>query len=186
MNKKVFYQNSPLFYLNIFVLLVPICIAIGVIIILSMGYLSWRDFWFWPSMIAAIGTIAFFIPEVIYVAQNRIILLADKIIVPANKGERKIQHKIEIQYVDVKRLYLAASNKDSNGKSVFGVFVNMPYIIFEDYGGKQKAVNVYYYSKKRVANIIDLTVERAKKQGNELDIKSGSELIKDFINSMKK
>ena len=186
MNKRVFYQNSPLFYLNILVLLAIIGIGISVVIVLLMGYLSWRDFWFWLSLIAAIGTIAFFIPEVIHVARNRIILLADKIIVPANKGERKIQHKVEMQYVDIKRIYLVASNKDSNGKSVFGVFVLMPYIIFEEYDGSQKAVNVYYYSKKRVANIIDLTVERAKKQGGELGGKSGSELIKDFINSMKK
>ena len=41
-------------------------------------------------------------------------------------------------------------------------------------------------SKKQVASIIDLAVERAKKQGNELNLKSGLELIKEFIAGNKK
>lgn len=168
------------------VLMVAICIAISVIIILMMGCLSWRDYWFWLALIAAIGTIGLFVPEFIHTARNRIVMLADKIYVPGNKGERKIQHEVKLQYVNIKRIYLTASNKDSNGKSVFGVFVNMPYLIFEEYSGDTKAVNVYYYSKKQVSQIIDIVVVRANEQGNKLSVKNGLDLINDFKNSLKK
>lgn len=171
--------------MNIFVLLVAISIAISVIVVLLIGYLSFRDYLFWLVLIAAIGSIALFLPELIYVAQNRIVMLADKIFVPGNKGERKIQYELKIQYVDIKRIYLTVSNKDSNGKSVFGVFTNMTYLIFEEYNGDKKAVNVFYYSKNQVAKIIDISVDRAMRQGNKIDIKAGLELIREFIDSSK-
>lgn len=168
-----------------FVLLGVLGIAVSVIIILLTGYLSWKDYWFWLALIAAIGTIGLFLPELIHLLQNRIVMLSDIIFVPGNKGERKIQHEVKIQYADIKHIFLSASNKDSNGKSVFGVFVNMPYLNFEKYNGDTELINIYYYTKKQVAQIIDITIDRAIKQGNRLNSESGLELIREFIDSLK-
>lgn len=66
------------------------------------------------------------------------------------------------------------------------MFVQMPYILFEEYGGDTVAVNVYYYSKRQAAAIIDLAVAHAKEQGNALDIKPGEELIREFLDSLKR
>lgn len=167
-------------------LLVIIGIALYVIVILIKDYLSFRDFWFWLALLSAIGIIGFILYDIICVVQNRIIMVADKIIVPGNKGERKIQYEIHIQYVDIKNIYLTSSKKDSKGRSVFGVFVQMPYIIFEEYSGEVKAVNVYNYSKKKVAQIIDIIIDEANNRGNRIDINSGLELIKNFKANLKK
>lgn len=80
-----------------FVLLGVLGIAVSVIIILLTGYLSWKDYWFWLTVIAAIGTIVLFLPELIHLLQNKIIMLSDIVFVPGNKGERKIQHELKIQ-----------------------------------------------------------------------------------------
>ena len=47
-------------------------------------------------------------------------------------------------------------------------------------------INVYYYSKKQVAYIIDEIKNRALLIGNELQIESGMSIVLDFINKQKK
>lgn len=62
----------------------------------------------------------------------------------------------------------------------------MPYIVFDCKDGRQNAINVQFYSKKQIIIIIDEIKKRAKLMGNELHIKSGSEILLDFLKSQKK
>ena len=186
MNKKVFYQGSIILYIVIVLLFAIIAAAVYVLVVLFTDGFNINDWFYWIVIGACCGIVLLMGYKIISFLRNRIILYDDEIFVPGHWGDQKVQYELHIRYCDIKDIRLVASDKDSKGQSVFGVFVQMPYIIFEGYDGKQKAVNVYYYSKKQVASIIDLAVDRAKKQGNELNLKSGLELIKEFIAGNKK
>ena len=160
--------------------------AVYVIAVLFIDGFNIRNWFYWAEIVACCIAVLLMLYKIISLLRNRIILFSDEIFVPGNWGEQKIQYVTNIKYSNIKDIYLIASNKDSNGKSVFGVFVNMPYLIFEEYSGDTKAVNVYYYSKKQVSQIIDIVVVRANEQGNKLSVKNGLDLINDFKNSLKK
>ena len=62
----------------------------------------------------------------------------------------------------------------------------MPYIVFSCKNEQKQMINVYYYSKKQVAYIIDEIKNRALLIGNELQIESGMSIVLDFINKQNK
>ncbi|NCA93153.1 hypothetical protein EOM82_07955 [bacterium] len=84
-------------------------------------------------------------------------------------------------------IFLMVSKNNSISESTCRVFVNMPYIVFECKNKQQeviqKAINVFYYSKKQTAKIIDETILRAKMSGNELLVPSGQEMIAELCST---
>lgn len=93
---------------------------------------------------------------------------------------RRFQHKTEIAYNEIDEILLIASDTDSRGRKVEHVFIKMPYIVFKCKDGKQKAINVYYFSRKQKIKIIDEIKQRALEAGNGLDIPSGEDMWNDY------
>ena len=63
---------------------------------------------------------------------------------------------------------------------MFWVFVDMPYIVFHCEDGKEKAINLYYFTRRQRIKIIDEVIARVKKEGRELNVSSAKELIQSY------
>lgn len=94
---------------------------------------------------------------------------------------RRVQHNFNVEYTEIKDIFIVTSNSDSRNKKVDGLFISLPYLIFECYDGRIEAINVYYYGRKQVAKLIDMVKMRAVAQGNDLQIESGEILVRKFI-----
>jgi hypothetical protein len=107
--------------------------------------------------------------------------------VPENLGSKdhKIQYETHISYAEIKNIFIISSDKNSLNKTSRWVFTPMPYIVFECENDKQKAVNVFYYSKKQVVRIIDEAVSRAKYTKNNANIKTGTAILSEFVEIQK-
>ena len=93
----------------------------------------------------------------------------------------KLQHEVRVAYTEIETIYLVATNHDSKDQSRFGIFVTMPYLVIVCKNEEKQMINLYYYTKKQSATIIDEIRERAKRQGNFLAISNGNDMIFEFI-----
>ena len=94
---------------------------------------------------------------------------------------RKLQHEVKVAYTEIETIYLVATNHDSKDRSRAGIFVAMPYLVIVCENEEKQMINLYYYTKKQSAIIIDEIRERAKGQGNPLEILNGNDMISEFI-----
>lgn len=180
--KKSIHPISVLrvIWLLIWLLLIGLSIATAVLVVIDNKYS-------YINIIALIVAVPLFVISLIIFCSDfkRGVKFYDNCItVSADFGDkngllvRRFQHAIKVQYVDIHKLYVVYSNKDSNSKPVENVFVNMPYIVMECVDGSVKAINVYYYSKKQRINLINEIRLRAEKAGNCIDCVSGEEIWK--------
>lgn len=180
MSKKVFYQTSILL---LFVLLFFIAALVGTIygvfILISYDNYIYR----YVGSIAGVCLAIYFVYTIIRFSRNRIVFNNEFIFVPGNwgKGEAKLQYECKIAYSEIKNIFIAKSDDNSLNKPIKFALLPMPYIVFEYANGEQKAINVFYYSKKSVIKIIDEAIKRAKLCGNTIEIGSGESLFNDFL-----
>lgn len=179
MKKRVFLQKSILIYICLLILLGMLAACICALIYLLRQGLS--DLKSWIVLVAAIWGGAFCIYTFIRMARNRIILLANEIFVPEQWGSKsyKTQYETHIAYTEIENIFITISAKNSLGGEASQIFTPMPYIIFECKSG-QKAINVYYYTKRQVIQIINMAIAQAKLLGNNLAI-NGESLMLDFL-----
>lgn len=186
MKRKVFLQVSIILYAIIALFLAIIAGALYVVVEFFRLYIIGAGIFEWASLIAAIAAIIFLSYMIIRLMRNRIIIEESEIYVPAywGKSDNKAQHELRIRYDEIENIVMIASNKNSLYKSV-SHFFSMPYIIFNCKNGEQKAVNVLYYSKKQVVEIIDTSILRARENGNDLQISTGKELLRELLENEK-
>ena len=181
MNKKVYVQNSIILYccLLLFLTIMSLCVY-AVVTLVTQGINSFLK---WIYLFFAIVVFLFMTYTFIRFARNRIILNQNEIYVPKNWGNKKqiIQFETHIKYEEISDIYLVMSTNNSLNKESKCLFTPMPYIVFECDNGIQKAINVYFYSKKQVVNIIDETIKRAKAVNNNRLLKGGNQILLDFI-----
>lgn len=141
---------------------------------------------------ALIAALFFFLEGTIsfcFLLKHKIVIDKTEIYVPADhKGIflRRLQYETKIVYSEINGLRLTKSSHNSNGESVFGVFVNMPYLVFTCATTKEKAINLYFYTRKQVVKMINDISERAIANGNELYVKPGEEMLQNFLQEYKK
>ena len=189
--KKIYPHSILLIIIEIFSS--AICITcFGCII---FGYISgYLIFDLYSCLIVLAAIIVFIGAFLIFISfiKKRIIIRDEEIFVPEDIADkrglflRRLQHKTTINFKEIERIYLIATNRDSNNNVVKNVFVSMPYIVFSCKNEQKQMINVYYYSKKQVAYIIDEIKNRALLIGNELQIESGMSIVLDFINKQNK
>lgn len=188
---KKIYPRSPLIIIGeiIFAAIDILCLVGLVYAILK--YFTTYDWYYILIFISAIlvGTGSFvyllsFLKKKIILQDNTIFVYAD---IADKDGVflRRLQHETVISYEEIQDIKLDAAAIDSNGHSVKNVFVEMPYIVFVCKDSIQKLVNVYFYSKKQVVSIIDEVANRARAAGNELNLKSGTEILSAFLETKK-
>lgn len=188
MKKKTFIQISITLYSLLALLLTIVAAALYVVIEFIRSYNKIADALEWAGFIAAILAIILLAYLIIRLIRNRIVLEINNIYVPAYWGKNinKTQHKIKINYEEIQDIAIIASNKNSLNTAI-SHFATMPYIVFHCKDGSQNAVNIQFYSKKQVIAIIDEIKVRAAIMGNELqNIKTGTEILSDFLQSQKK
>lgn len=188
---KKFYPRSALIIIGemIFVTIDVFCLVGMVYAILD--YFATYD---WYYIIILLSAIIVGIVSSIYLLsflKKKIILQDKEMIVCADMADkngiflRRLQHKVIISYEEIQDVKLSSATTDSNGYQVKNVFVEMPYIVFVCKDKVQKLVNVYYYSKNQVVNIIDEVANRARAVNNELNLKSGAEILSAFLEERK-
>ena len=188
---KKFYPRSALIIIGemIFVTIDVFCLVGMVYAILD--YFATYD---WYYIIILLSAIIVGVVSSIYLLsflKKKIILQDKEMIVCADMADkngiflRRLQHKVIISYEEIQDVKLSSVTTDSNGHQVKNVFVEMPYIVFVCKSGIQKLVNVYFYSKNQVVNIIDEIANKARSVGNELNLKSGAEILSAFIEKEK-
>ena len=183
MKKRVFFQVSIILYIALTIFLAIMAASIYVIVwLFQMGLQNW-GFLEWVGFFAAIGGFLFMLYTVFRMGKNRIILEHSEIFVPEHWGSKnsKIQYETHISYQEIKSISIVSSNKNSLNKNARWVFMPMPYIVFGCIDDRQKAVNVFYFSKKQVVRIINDVLERTKQLGNEIQSKSGEEILSEFL-----
>jgi hypothetical protein len=168
MKKKVFFQISVILYIALALFLAIIAACVYVVIEFFTSLINNATALEWGYLVAAVGGFIFMAYTFIRLARNRIILNEMEIFVPENWGSKdhKIQYETHISYAEIKNIFIIYSDKNSLNKTSRWVFTPMPYIVFECENDKQKAINVFYYSKKQVVRIIDEAVSRAKNTKN--------------------
>lgn len=187
MMKKVFWQISIFLYIGILIFLGIAAAGVYVIVYFFVD-INDKAVLDWIYLIVSIGAVLFCIYTIIRLGKNRIVLLETEVFVPKNGGRKgnRIQYETHIKYIEIKNIFITMSDKNSRGGESSWVLVPMPYIVFECTDGSQKAINVYFYTKKQVIKIIDLAIERAKLLGNNMDIKTGTDILLDFKENAKK
>ena len=185
--KKVFWQISIFLYIGILIFLGIAAAGVYVIVYFFVD-INDKAVLDWIYLIVSIGAVLFCIYTIIRLGKNRIVLLETEVFVPKNGGRKgnRIQYETHIKYIEIKNIFITMSDKNSRGGESSWVFVPMPYIVFECTDGSQKAINVYFYTKKQVIKIIDLAIERAKLLGYNMDIKTGTDILLDFKENAKK
>lgn len=185
MKKKVFVQNSIILYfcLLLFLSIMSLCVY-AIITLIAQGVNSFLK---WIYLFFAIGGFLFMAYTFMRFARNRIILNQNEVYVPKHWGnsKQKIQFETHIKYEEINDIYLVMSTNNSLNQESKWIFTPMPYIVFECGNGIQKAINVYFYSKKQVVNIIDEIIKRAKTVNNNRLVKDGNQILLDFIKSKK-
>lgn len=181
-NRKVYFQNSILIYS---ILLLFLFIAASSIYVIVYFFSTFNIQFYtieWVYIIVASCTFIYSLYTTIRVARNRIILDIKEIYVPENWGNKKsiLQLETHIPYGKIKNISLIKSKNNSLGQKVKMAFVDMPYIVFECVDDKNYLINVYYYSKKQVVDIINECINRADLIGNRLTIGTGEEILQKF------
>lgn len=180
--KKVFWQGSVLSYIGVLIFLGIIASGVYIIVGFFTHAPSNLNYPSWAYIVVGIGTVLFGIYLLVKFAKNRIVFTESEIFVPQHWGSKdsRIQYETHIKYDEITNIFITASNKNSLGRDARRVMTIMPYMVFECRDGKQKAINVLYFSKKQVIKIIDLAIERAKAQGIDFNSPTGEQILADF------
>ncbi len=139
-------------------------------------------------LVACILVAPYVIYTIIRFARNRIIFQKEQIFVPESWGGKdiKMQYEIKINYSEINNIYIISSTNNSLNKPLKFVTLPMPYIVFECNNSEQKAINVFYYSKKSIIKIIDEAIKRTAICKNLKDVESGDKVLENFLNGLRK
>ncbi len=122
---------------------------------------------------------------------RQVIILRDKeIYVPeewAMSGE-KFQHEVCCPYNEIDHMYFRETTYDSNNKPVPRYWITLPklYLVLCCKNGKEKSINILFFTKKVRIRIIDEIINRAKQCGNNFTDQTGEEIYKSYLTAKKK
>ena len=181
MEKKVYYQNGlrGLRYLGYALCLAIIGGFVFAIVWFFVGkmYASGQGWALFVGSLITIPIISFVFVRAVTLS---IVLDADKIYVrrwlSGGRGRHYGQYDVRIPYTDIKKIFMVSSKVDENA------YYESPLIVFERHsGGHQAKVNVQFYAKKRVIEIIDEVAKRAWRWQDEAEFKSGAEIFENYL-----
>lgn len=189
MKKRVFLQNSIILIFGIlfFTVLIAACLYLiinfFIVTIISATFTNWL-----LEVIVPLSVICLLLFFILNLSHIKVVFKDKEIYVPGhwNAKDSKIQYETHILYEEIKDIFIVVSTKNSLGKDIRFVLTPIPYIVFEMKDNSQKAINVLYYSKKRTIEIIDEVRSRISKLDFECQIKSGKEILSEFLNHMKR
>ena len=185
MKKKVFYQTS---YILLFIISLFLVFLVADIYVIVALLLLNKHVFEYVILVACILVAPYLIYTIIRFARNRIIFQKEQIFVPESWGGKdiKMQYETKINYSEINNIYIISSTNNSLNKPLKFVTLPMPYIVFECNNSEQKAINVFYYSKKSIIKIIDEAIKRTAICKNLKEIESGDKVLENFLNGLRK
>lgn len=175
MRKKIFLQLSPIMFIFLLAILAVTGYFIFCIYELFAFKLAEEGAVGWVRFVLLLLFIAGLIYLFIRMAIGGVIFDKTEIRVLRNWGYKitKETRYTRIRYDQIKSISIDAVD----GKS----YRAEPYIVYKEYSGEKKYVNVYYYTKRQIILMIDMAVERAAMQGNIINIKNGKNLYDNYL-----
>ncbi|MFA6860605.1 MAG: hypothetical protein WCR30_04380 [Clostridia bacterium] len=187
MKRKIFFQVSIILYVVILLFLAFVAAGMYVVFEFFFSKINNANTDDWIGMLAGLFTVMFMGYTFIRFARNKIILDKNEIFVPDHWGNKdnKIQYETHVPYLEIKNIFMIITTNNSLNKPAKWIFTPMPYIVFDCKDKKQRAINVFYFSKKQIIKIIDESITRAQELGNNLEIKTGNEIFSDLLKLVK-
>ncbi|MBO6263925.1 MAG: hypothetical protein J6N93_06650 [Clostridia bacterium] len=192
MKRKVFFQQSGLywFFESIIILTFSWCI-VGVIYCSISVFMENEKS---PiNYIAIFGGILGFLLfgfELLRTVRQVIILRDKEIYVPEEWGmsDGKFQHEVCCPYNEIDHMYFRETTYDSNNKPVprDRMTLSQLYLVLCCKNGKEKSINILFYTKKVRIRIIDEIINRAKQCGNNFTDQTGEEIYKSYLTAKKR
>lgn len=179
--RRVIRPKSPVFCCFIVIIMVMLFVCIGGNIAgFSVYGVSWLPI---VVLIITLFLLVYLICLFISLMSKKVIIDDEFIYVAQDRFEKillSIQHETKIYYNDLSNIFLTFSSNDSRNKAVFGLFTPMMYIVLESKDNKSHAINVYYYTKKQIIEILNEIIHRSQLHGNLIAQESGEKIYDEF------
>lgn len=181
MKEKVIRPKSPLLFCFIILILImlSVCIAGNIVGFLEYG-LNWLPF---ILLLTTLFLMTYLCCLLISFISKKIIINDKFISVKKDRFSKilmAIQQEVEIDFHYLSNVYLTISSNDSHNRSRFGLFTPMLYIALESVDGRTDAINVFYYTKKQIIEVLNDIIQRAKSQANLIECESGEKIYNEF------
>lgn len=136
----------------------------------------------WLSFVCSIIGIVYCSYTLLHILKRKVVLFEDGISVSEDIGSKdtKLQYKIDVKFDQIEYIDMLISSNNSLNQYMRFVITPMPYIVLHLKDGKEKWINVYYYSKKQTIEIIDYIIERKKVEDVVFTHKTGEELVNEL------
>lgn len=178
---KKFYCRSPVLIFIYAIAISIFVVCLWYIVGMISGEFRDNTWKCWFALICAIIGICIAFLMILHTAIKNLIFDEEKISVKNDIKIfgviRRLQYAVVIKYSDIKKVFYKELKTDSLGHEVSWIFVRMPYLFFECKDGKQKAINLYYFSKGQRKRIISEVIRRVEAVGNKLNVSSAEELL---------
>ncbi|XFA99362.1 hypothetical protein ACAG96_01980 [Candidatus Izemoplasma sp. B36] len=184
---KKIYPKSFVFIIFITMLVFFNLLALYMIVDFSIIENFNGDIKQWLYFIFSILTSIYVSYLIIRIGRRKIILYENKLFVLEDIGyyNLKLQYELEISYINVDSIIIGIDSKNSLNKSLKQVITPMPNIIFKLKNNTMKRINVYYYSKKQIIEIIDFVIARIKLRYPKFNNATGYELVSNMFERKK-
>lgn len=168
-----------MFYISLSFYIIIIMVLLFVIFIFITDGNYFMNIEGWIALIGSVVGIVYFSKTVLHLIRRGIILFEKSIYVQEDIGSKdmKLQYKIETEFKDIEKISLSVNSKNTLNQNMRYIITPMPNIVLHLSDGKENRVNVFYYSKKQVIEIIDYIIGIKKISDSYYSNKSGKELI---------
>lgn len=187
MKKKIFFQKSLILFILLLVCGIMFAGAIFVMVSFLLNINKANNISFWLLFLVIVFVAVYLGYTIIRFVRNRIIFTEEKLYVPENWGGKdvKFQYKVIVDFTEIKEVFITESCNNSLNKAMPLQVLPMPYIVIECKNGKQKAINVFYYSKKQTIKIIETIIEYSKLNNNIFTLKTAEQIFAEYISNKK-
>ena len=190
--KKDFFPQSGLywFFESIIILTFFWCVFGSIYIPIYVFTENERSFINYVAILGYIVGSLLFGFELLKTIRQVIVLKDNEIYVPEEWGmsDGRFQHEVCCPYNEIDHMYFRETTNDSNNKPVPRYWITLPkfYLVLCCKNGKEKSINILFFTKKVRIRIIDEIINRAKLHGNNFTDQTGEEIYKSFLAAKKR
>ena len=133
----------------------------------------------WLAFISSITATLYLGYVILRVMRRKIVLNRDRVYVSDDIGNKdiKLQYGIDLLLEQIEDVSLDINSNNSLNKKIRWVLTPMPNIVFKLNNGKEARINLYYYSKKQIIEIIDFIIQNKQSIDKDYTNKSGIDLV---------
>lgn len=187
MKRKIFFQQSGLywFFISLLIIILSWCIVGVIYCSISVFMENEKTLTNYIAIFGGILGFLLFGFELLRMVRQVIILKNNEIYVLEKWGmsDEKFQHKVSVLYNEIDYVFLRETTCDSNNKPVKRYWITLPnlYFVMRCKNGQEKSINILFYSKKCRIKIINEIINRAKLSGNDFTDEKGEDIYKTYL-----